>query len=258
MSYHALSLLQHDYKVNIIGYLENEPISEIASNPNVNFEALMPPPSLAIPNILMYLWKTVWVSFTLWWALFRCLILQKSNILICQNPPAVPALIVCYFMCMFGRTRLIVDYHNYTFSILQLTNQPDNILVKIAKIIETTVGRLSYANFCVTKAMKEDLEKTYKVKATVLYDRPPSHFKTISLKEKHDLIMKLAATYPELKIDDKTTPFTEMNENGVVVNKTSNRAALLVSSTSWTPDEDFSILLAALESKIYFNWNSNE
>lgn len=60
--------------------------------------------------------------------------------------------------------------------------------------------------------------------------------------------MKLAETYPELKTGVKSTLFTEENEFGIVTHK-KRRSAILVSSTSWTPDEDFSILLAALESK---------
>lgn len=154
-------------------------------------------------------------------------------------------------MCVLGRTRFIIDFHNYTYSILSLTNHPDNVLVKMAKLIETRIGRLTYANFCVTNAMKEDLEERFNVKATVLYDRPPLHFKPITIREKHDLFLKLGKLYADLMVDDKTTPFTRVDDNDDVQLR-AKRPALLVSSTSWTPDEDFGILLAALESKFCF------
>uniref|UniRef100_A0A336M763 Beta-1,4-mannosyltransferase n=1 Tax=Culicoides sonorensis TaxID=179676 RepID=A0A336M763_CULSO len=186
MNYHVMSLLEHDYYVNIVGYLESSPIKEIA---------------------------------------------QSSK--------------VCYFMCLLGRTRFIIDFHNYTYSILSLTNHSDNILVKTAKKLETFIGRLSHANFCVTNAMKEDLENKFNIKATVLYDRPPQHFKLSSIEEKHSLFLKLADVYTEFKVNNTTTPFTE-EINGVIQLR-ENRSALLVSSTSWTSDEDFGILLSALE-----------
>jgi len=73
-------------------------------------------------------------------------------------------------------------------------------------------------------------------RATTLYDRPGPQFKTITLFEKHNLLEKM-------NLND----FTELSESGEVQLKP-DRPSLLVSSTSWTPDEDFSILLKALQS----------
>jgi beta-1,4-mannosyltransferase len=86
-------------------------------------------------------------------------------------------------------------------------------------------------------------------RATVLYDRPPIHFHPINIDKKHQLFKKLSTDYKEFRsIDDdgqETTAFTKLGTNGVELK--ANRPALLVSSTSWTPDEDFSTLLSALE-----------
>lgn len=98
--------------------------------------------------------------------------------------------------------------------------------------------------------------------ATVLYDRAFPSFQPLSLLKKHELFMKLSLEYPNFL--SKTTQengivkniveesaFTEKRNDGSVAYKL-NRPAILVSSTSWTPDEDFEILLKALESKCSF------
>lgn len=74
--------------------------------------------------------------------------------------------------------------------------------------------------------------------------------------KKHELFKKLATEYSIFASIDResesstveSTVFTQKLQNGDVVLK-ANRPALLISSTSWTPDEDFGILLHALESK---------
>ena len=61
--------------------------------------------------------------------------------------------------------------------------------------------------------------------------------------------MKLSEIYPEVLgggDDGHSTAFTEVNEEDGSVRLKADRPAILVSSTSWTPDEDFGILFEAL------------
>lgn len=81
-----------------------------------------------------------------------------------------------------------------------------------------------------------------------MYDKPPKIFRPITLKEKHEFFIQLGKSYKNLVLDDNSTLFTEVINNEVCLKE--NRPALIVSSTSWTEDEDFSILLEALQGEL--------
>lgn len=95
---------------------------------------------------------------------------------------------------------------------------------------------------------------SFTFRATVLYDRPAAQFQSITLEQKHDLFYRLAIDYYQFKPDNfknnpeefQATRFTYKDSNGTI-HLRNDRPAILVSSTSWTPDEDFSILLKALD-----------
>jgi beta-1,4-mannosyltransferase len=123
--------------------------------------------------------------------------------------------------------------------------------------LEAFFGRRADAAFCVSKAMAQWLQLNFRVQATVLYDRPPAHFSAqTSVAAKHELFNRLAddlkAVYHKHGVNSTTgNPFTttvspSADNSEQQCTYRSTRPALLVSSTSWTPDEDFGILLDAL------------
>lgn len=78
-------------------------------------------------------------------------------------------------------------------------------------------------------------------------------FRTISLPEKHELLLKLGMDYHQFSSSRPDgTLLTERFADGQVRLRT-DRPGVLVSSTSWTEDEDFSILLDALDGKTIFH-----
>ncbi|XP_054417064.1 chitobiosyldiphosphodolichol beta-mannosyltransferase-like [Pongo abelii] len=93
-----------------------------------------------------------------------------------------------------------------------------------------------------------------KDRAVTVYDKPSSFFKEAPLDLQHRLFMKLGGTHSPFRVrsepEDPATErlaFTERDARSGLLRRLHERPALLVSSTSWTEDEDFSILLAALE-----------
>lgn len=83
-----------------------------------------------------------------------------------------------------------------------------------------------------------------------MYDRPFASFQPITKVASHELFVRLSLKYPKhFGVKNGTheeTAFTIRQEDGTVLLRP-NRPALLVSSTSWTKDEDFGILFTALE-----------
>ena len=121
----------------------------------------------------------------------------------------------------------MVDWHNYSDTILAMSLLQTHTMVKLTKLLERTFGRTAYDAFCVTKAMKRDLCDNWRINARVLYDRPPTKFRPITTKEKTEFFTKLSGKYEAF-------------------DKYCDNVGVIVSSTSWTEDEDFGILLNAL------------
>ncbi|CAD5111123.1 DgyrCDS463 [Dimorphilus gyrociliatus] len=115
-------------------------------------------------------------------------------------------------------------------------------LVRFSKKYEEILGRYSDGNICVTKAMQTFLNDKWGIKSTVLYDKPFDNFGKANLEDWHKVFLK----YTDLSEGKDESKFTKINEEGIVELK-SDRPVLIVSSTSWTPDEDFSLLFDAMK-----------
>ncbi|EPS33100.1 putative GDP-Man: chitobiosyldiphosphodolichol beta-mannosyltransferase [Penicillium oxalicum 114-2] len=235
MQYHALSIAQKGGKVVVIGYRESDPHPDIVSNPNITIVPLRPPPAfLQTSNKIWFMicgpLKVIFQIAYLW----KCLAYTTAPAqwMMVQNPPSIPTLAVASLSCFLRHTRLIIDWHNFGYSILALKLGPTHPLVKVSTWYERTFGRSASVHLCVTDAMGSVLKQQFKLQAPVLtlHDRPASHFHPIASPEERRAFL---ATLPEAQ---SIRPLVE--SGGVEV---------LVSSTSWTPDEDFSILIDALQ-----------
>ncbi|XP_063828392.1 chitobiosyldiphosphodolichol beta-mannosyltransferase [Ostrinia nubilalis] len=248
MQYHALSLASSGLKVIMIGYTETKPLLEILENPDITISKLNPMIFNKGPKFLQYAMKALWQTISLLLTLF---ITGQCDYLLCQNPPAIPTLPVCRIYCLVTRAKFIIDWHNYAYSIMALSLPTGHPLLKFSKFLERYFGQSSDENLCVTNAMKDDLLQNWNINAKVLYDRPPKIFHPISLEEKHNWFMKISQQYPEFgshrqgEGSGSRTVFTQLIDNSVSLR--TDRPGLLFSSTSWTPDENFGILMDALQ-----------
>ncbi|XP_021935036.1 chitobiosyldiphosphodolichol beta-mannosyltransferase isoform X2 [Zootermopsis nevadensis] len=247
MQYHSLSFAREGYDVDIVGYGGSQPIKELSKHPKVKIRNMVPCPDFQkyCPRLLGYILKVIWQSISLFLAL---LLKRRSHHVIVQNPPAVPALAICWLYSVLVFANYVIDWHNYGHTILALTLGQNHKLVTVSVWFERFFGRRATANLCVTKAMKEDLEKKWGILSVTLYDRPPEVFHPISVLESHQLFSSLANQFPLFGTNDSSvsTILTELLPGGEAAWR-KDRPGLIVSSTSWTEDEDFSLLLSALQ-----------
>lgn len=231
MQYHAISIAKHGGRVDLIGYHESDVHPEILSNPLIRIIAIPAAPrQLRTGNKLLFLFfaplKVLWQTWSLYKALgYRT---NPAKWMLVQNPPSIPTLALAQFICFFRNTRLVVDWHNFGYSILALRLGRAHPLVRISRWYESSFSRKATAHLTVTNAMARKLKSDFGVTAKPLHDRPPAHFQPLSSVQRSEFLARL----PE------TAPYAEEFETGA--------RKLVVSSTSWTADEDFSILLDAL------------
>ncbi len=145
-----------------------------------------------------------------------------------QNPPSIPTLLITQIVCFLRNTRLVIDWHNFGYSILALKLGPGHFFVRISELYESAFSQSATAHITVSDVMARTLKEKYGIRAATLHDRPPEHFRPLSVDQRYTFLAQLPQTRPHIQ---------ELRNGS---------RKLIVSSTSWTADEDFSILLDAL------------
>ena len=246
MQYHALSIAKHGVQVDLIGYRESDIHPDILASPNaIRVCALEPAPAyLQTKDKRLFLvygpLKVLFQIWTLWLALGHRT--KPSRWMLVQNPPSIPTLFIAYVICFLRHTRLVIDWHNFGYSILALRLGSMHPLVQISRLYERTFARSADAHFCVTNVMAQVLERDYNITTKILplHDRPASHLQVLTEAQRStflDVLPNLLSPDDGPKLQDYQRLASEIKMG---------KSRLLVSSTSWTPDEDFSVLLEAL------------
>ena len=267
MQYHAWSISQLNslpdaqrdgkkFHVSLVGYRGEKCIPRVHDNPAITLHRFSPlvKPFAKLPFII---WAPIKVVGQIVHLLYMLVIgIPTPEVLLVQTPPAIPSLVVAIVASLICGTRLVVDWHNFGYTILQINlRSATHPFVRIATLYEKFFSKFSHGNLCVTNAMKSWLLQNWGVNAAVLHDQPPDFFHRTSVDEVHRLFTKFEAD-PKSKLkralfaSDNTLPqdtllTTVDKTTGCPVLRT-DRPALIVSSTSWTEDEDFGILLDAI------------
>lgn len=218
MQYHSRSLIRHGVAVDMVGYADNPCVEELRSSPLLTLWALSRFPS-SKRSIFLAPLKAAWMFFSLFWTLMFSV--PRPSLILLQNPPSIPTLVVCWVVAWLRSTKLVIDWHNFGFTILAMSVR-NKAIVKAAKIYEKFFGRLAHGHLCVSGAMQSELKHNWGIHANVLHDCPPEFFAVATAQQKKQLLAKK----PLLGV---------VNESDWIV----------VTSTSFTADEKLDMLLEA-------------
>ena len=227
MQYHALALAVNDGTVDLIG-LEGAPLhTRLTAEARVRTHRLRDGfASRTAGGRRRYVWLSAARAAVHAGRLLSTLLrVPKPKVILVQNPPASPTLWAAWTAARLRGAKLVIDWHNLSHAILAVPLGDDHRAVRALARSERRWGRRADAHLAVSSALAEWLRREWGVRASVLYDRPSAVFAKPSLEAANDLWQRLAR---DLTLGPRRIP-------------------LVVGPSSWTPDEDFDLLLEALE-----------
>jgi beta-1,4-mannosyltransferase len=229
MQYHAHALAVSGVEVDFVGY-EGAPLPKFLSeDPRVSVTHIAEARSrlrvgrssvlYAIAAIL----DGLRLSVSLMTALMR---LPKFDVLLVQNPPALPTLHVAWIVARLRGARLVIDWHNLGYTILTLRLGRRHPAVRLGRWLEKRAARGADAHLCVSRGFAKFLTGRFQLSAVhVLYDRPASAFVPIERTAREQIRQAL---------------FARLGIRGA------GPVGFIVSPTSWTADEDFDVVIDAV------------
>lgn len=259
MQYHAKSIasLSEDTRVALVGYHGEPCVPEVQDHPRIR-QFLFSPYQTKLPRKFFVLYAPLKVAVLLWRLLYTLLFrIPRPSIILVQNPPSIPALLIVWMVARLIGARMVIDWHNFGFTVLSQSKGDSHPFVRISKMYERFFASRADAHFSVTRAMRTWMGANWGVEPVVLYDKAPHFFHKTDANERHALFTKLDVQLRSAKeafarsggaVGEANTSLFTRGPEGSSSNALlrPDRPALVVSSTSWTEDEDFRLLLDAI------------
>ena len=246
MLYHALSLAEEGRAVTLVGYAGERCIDALVRHACVR-EVRIAEPARRF-GLLGRVYRLLALCFALGRALFKARRDYRASLVLCQTPPALPALFLCWLVARRDGALVVADWHNLGHTVLADASLrrkgrlsfADRVAVAIYDFLERRSGRLLDRHLCVTHALKAWLSRNYGIHAEAAHDRPPSMFTSLSENERLAALERIGSiAFPSSSND----PFWRGRS---LADASKDRPTLVASSTSWSADEDFDLLLDAL------------
>jgi beta-1,4-mannosyltransferase len=225
MQYHAEALAAHQIDVDVVACAGSAVHAELRIHPRITWHLLPPARERSLPRVLLLpaaTWRAAVQTLRLVWMFLA--VLRKPDVILVQNPPAVPTLLIVLLAARLRGARLVIDWHNLAWAVLALGVGARHPAVALARWYEGVLGRRADAHLCVSGALGDELTRWGMAPVTVVRDRPSERFAPLEPAARRSVRRGLLAS---LGLGER-------------------EPAVVVSPTSWTRDEDFDLLLEAV------------
>lgn len=100
------------------------------------------------------------------WMLFYILLIAmpKPKAILVQNPPSIPALLAVWLACRLRGAKMIIDWHNFGYTVLGLSLGKSHPLVEVSRRYEAWFAKRGDGHLCVTEAMRDWLKANWGIK----------------------------------------------------------------------------------------------
>ena len=233
MQNHAISLLNKGYEVTVIAYKNGSMMKEklrendgfrFVGISRLNFLRVKKTKMPFVPSIVYFALRVL-LQFL---QVLLCLFFETgkvkvTNVLV-QNPPCLPTFLACAVAKRVMGGKFTIDWHNLGYSIFSMQRKRGgkDVLVRVMKAYEKYFLRYFDHHLTVTEKMKDFLIREW------------------SMDARHISVVKDAPGEQFLRLNTNAT-----REKKKGFRKKTSDVVNVVSSTSWTPDEDFDVLLHA-------------
>src|SRR5688572_26473720 len=217
MQYHAASLAAAGGEVDLIG-LEGAPLlPTVASQSRIRAHRLRDRAfaGRARGGVRRFVWGSALRALGQAMRLFATLMrVPKPELILVQNPPAVPALSIAWLASRLRGARFVIDWHNLSHTIAAVKVGDHHRAVKALARSERRWAKRADGHLTVSQALADWLAREFRITAVVTYDRPSEAFAPPSSASAAALWEKFAA---EQQLGSARPP-------------------IVVCPTSWTPD----------------------
>ena len=228
---HARALCEVGAEVTLVGYSGLPLPDDIAKAKRISVRRISEAGAEGLDSVprLFYLpvaaSRAAHASLRLAWLLSA--VTGPFDVAIVQNPPALPAVALALLAARARGARVIVDWHSRTAAMVGLKLGRNHAAVRFVNRIEGRLARRASGHFAASHAMRADLRERFGIDAAVLHDRPRRYAKPLNVEQRVAILRRVLSTRGVPSLPDD--------------------AFVMVSPTSFSADEDMTMLLDAIQ-----------